>query len=169
MKRYVTLLEIKWGLIFTFVTLVWMIFEKYIGWHDVYIDQHAILTNVFILFAIAIYIFALLDKRKHHYQGFMTWKEGFLSGLVISFVIAIMSPFIQVIIHAWISPDYFPNAIYYGINKLGKPPEEMQAYFNLQSYMWQSTLGALIIGTIISAVVAIFVKKNRPAFGKQPI
>jgi hypothetical protein len=36
----------------------------------------------------------------------------------------------------------------------------MEAYFTIQSYLWQSALGAIFIGAITSALVALFVKKK---------
>ncbi len=39
MKKYAT--EIKWGLIFTIVALLWMVFERLMGWHGENIAQHS--------------------------------------------------------------------------------------------------------------------------------
>ena len=56
-------IEIKWAIIFALATLLWMAFEKSMGWHDVLIEKHAIYTNFFAIIAIAVYVLALLDKR----------------------------------------------------------------------------------------------------------
>lgn len=40
-------IEIKWALIFSAVTLLWMTGEKLVGLHDKYIDYHLYLTNLF--------------------------------------------------------------------------------------------------------------------------
>ena len=66
-KRYQT--EIKWAIIFTVIMLMWMTLEKVIGLHSEHIDKHAIYTNFFCIPAIAVYVFALLDKRKTDYYG----------------------------------------------------------------------------------------------------
>ena len=58
------LIEIKWAIIFTIIALLWMMFEKSMGWHDALIAKHALYTNWFGLIAILVYIVALLDKRK---------------------------------------------------------------------------------------------------------
>ncbi len=39
------LIEIKWGLIFVIMMLLWMYFEKAMGWHDEYIADHATYPN----------------------------------------------------------------------------------------------------------------------------
>jgi hypothetical protein len=44
--------------------LLWMGVERLIGLHDEHIASHAIYTNFFAIFAIAIYVFALRDKKK---------------------------------------------------------------------------------------------------------
>jgi hypothetical protein len=56
-------IEIKWGVLFILVGLIWMVFEKTMGWHDAYIDKQATYTNFIAPIAIAIYVFALLDKK----------------------------------------------------------------------------------------------------------
>lgn len=38
--------------------------------------------------------------------------------------------------------------------------EDAQAYFNLESYMVQSTVGALMMGIVTSAIVAVFVRSK---------
>ena len=38
--------------------------------------------------------------------------------------------------------------------------EDAQAYFNLESYMVQSDVGALMMGIVTSAIVAVFVRSK---------
>lgn len=152
--------EIKWGVIFSVVMILWMVFERMMGWHDQHIDQHMVLTNLFAIPAIAVYVFALLDKRKSDYRGRMTWKEGFISGLYITLVVALLSPLVQILIHTVISPDYFQNVIDYSVNSGEQTREAAEDYFNLQSYMVQGLIGAIIMGVFTSAIVAAFTKKS---------
>jgi Mn2+/Fe2+ NRAMP family transporter len=153
-------IEIKWGVIFTIVALLWMVFEKLLGWHDEHIDKHYIYTNFFSIPAVLVFVFALLDKRKNFYKGKITWLEGFLSGLGISIIVAILSPLSQYITSEVITPEYFPNVINHVV-EVGKMTQtEAENYFNLQNYMMQSALGGLLMGAITSAIVALFVKKK---------
>lgn len=158
MKKYAT--EIKWALIFCAAALAWMVFEKAMGWHGPNIEQHPYMTNIFGLIAIVIYVFALREKRQK-LGGQMTWKQGFMSGLIISIIVALLSPLTQWLTHAVISPEYFPNAIAYSV-EVGyhDSPEAAAEYFNLQSYMMQSGIGAVIMGVVTSAIVAIFLRRN---------
>ena len=157
MKKYAH--EIKWGLIFTAVALVWMVLEKALGWHDEKIAQHATLTNIFAILAIAVFVFALLEKRKK-LGGVMSWKEGFISGLLISVVVAILSPLAQWVTHALITPDYFNNAIAFAVESGKSTQEQAESFFNLSSYMVQASIGGLVMGLITSAIVALFVRKK---------
>ncbi|HEY9184856.1 MAG TPA: DUF4199 domain-containing protein [Salegentibacter sp.] len=158
MKNYA--IEIKWGFIFFVVSLLWMYFEKAMGWHDTLISQHAIYTNFFGLFAIAIYLFAIYDKRKNYFQGKMSWKQGFVSGVILTIIVAILSPLGQYITHEFITPNYFENAIAYSAENSRMEQEDAEAYFNLQSYIIQSVAGALMMGVVTSAIAALILKRK---------
>lgn len=153
-------LEIKWAIVFTIMMLLWMYFEKTAGLHDVHIDQHAIYTNLVIIPAVLVYVLALLDKRKNYFNGKMTYMQGFISGLIISVFIAILTPLSQWITVTYISPEYFENAIHYTVSNNKMSSEEAVAYFNLNNYIVQSSIFAPIMGILTSAIVAIFTKKK---------
>ena len=157
MNKYI--IEIKWGLIFTAVALLWMVVEKLLGWHGEKIAQHATYTNLFAIIAIAVYVFALLEKRKE-LSGVMSWKEGFVSGVIITIVVTILSPVSQWVTHQIISPEYFPNVINYVVESGNMTREAAEAFFNLNSYMVQASIGGLVMGLITSAVVALILKNK---------
>ncbi len=156
MQKYKT--ELKWGLIFMGVTLVWMLLERLVGLHSTHIEKHATYTNLFAPIAIAVYVFALRDKRATDLGGKMTYKEGLISGLVISLIVGVLSPLGQLIMAYLISPHYFENAINHGVANGLTTLEEAKAYFNLKNYIIQSTIFAPVMGVITSAIVAIFLK-----------
>lgn len=151
--------EIKWGIIFTLTALLWMVLEKALGWHDEQIAKHAIYTNLFAIPAIVIFVFALKEKQDKDYNGHMTWVQGFVAGVVISLFVALLTPLSQYLTHSFITPDYFSNAIEHAVSQ-GQDRGQMEAYFNLNSYLFQSALGAVIMGVVTSAIVALFLKKK---------
>lgn len=153
-------IEIKWGVLFVLVGLIWMVFEKAMGWHDVNIDKHATYTNFIAPIAIAIYVFALLDKKRNFYHGKMTYMQGFVAGLVITLVVVIFSPLSQYITSTYITPDYFKNVIEYSVSSGQMEQQAAEEYFNLTSYMIQSVIGASIMGVLTAAIVAIFVRSK---------
>lgn len=158
MRRYA--IEIKWALIFTAVSILWMVFEKLMGWHGPRIEQHAMLTNLFAIPATAMCVLTLLEKRKKYYNGVMSWKQGFFTGLRMTLIVVALSPVAQIITTNVISPEYFPNVIAYAVSSGYMTQEEAEAFFGLRNYIVQSMIGGLVIGTATSAVVAIFTRKK---------
>lgn len=153
-------IEIKWALIFILSMLAWMFFEKSMGWHDEKIADHATYTNFFAIPAILVYVFALLDKKKNFYSGVMSYKQGVVSGLIITVIVTVLSPLAQYITSTIITPDYFPNVIEYAVSSRKMTQADAEAYFNINSYMIQSVIGALVMGLVTSLIVAIFVKSK---------
>ena len=160
MKKYQ--IELKWALVFVGMTLIWMIGEKLLGYHSEKIAQHEVITNFIALPAIAVYVFALLDKKKNFYNGQMNYLQGFISGIIISVIVAAISPLTQYLTSVVISPEYFPNIIKYSVDNGKATQAEAISYFNLKSYITYGVIGALGMGAVTSAIVAIFVKsKNK--------
>jgi hypothetical protein len=158
MKKYS--LEIKWGLIFVAMMLIWMVGERLAGLHDENIHLHAIYTNFIMIPAIAVYVFALLEKRRVAYNGVMTYKQGFISGLIITAVVTVISPLTQIITSLVITPEYFENVIAYTVSEGMMTEEAARAEFNLQNYIIMSAVSAPILGLVTSALVAIFTRKK---------
>lgn len=153
-------IEIKWGIIFTLFTLLWMILERMLGWHDVHIAKHAALTNLFAIPAVILVVLALRDKRSNYFDGTMTWKQGFLTGLGLTVVIVLLSPLSMWITNSIITPNYFENVIAFSVESGKLTQEQAEKYFSMGSYIIQSTIGAAVMGTVTSAIVAFFLKKK---------
>jgi uncharacterized membrane protein YhaH (DUF805 family) len=158
MNKYRT--ELKWGLIFTAMMLIWMIGENLTGLHDVHIDKHPIFTNLILFPAVLIFVLALREKRDKDLGGKMTWMQGFIAGLLISVVVAALSPLVQYLTHVIISPQYFENAIAYSVESGNATQGEAESFFNLGSYLIQGAVGAIFMGMITSAIVSFFVRKS---------
>lgn len=153
-------IELKWGFIFIGVQLLWMVMERVSGLHSTHIDKHFIVTNFFAIVAIAVFVFALRDKRENFYDGSMSYKQGFISGVIITLIVTILTPLSQFLTSEVISPNYFANVSAYAVEQGMMTKEQAFAQFNLQSYLFQATVGALVMGVITSAIVAFFVKKE---------
>jgi len=154
-------IEIKWAFIFIVSLLLWILLERLVGLHDEHIEKHQYLTMLYSFIAIALYVFALLDKRKNFYNGAMTYKQGFITGFILTIIVTIFSPLTQWLISNVITPDYFKNMIQYSVETgYHKSIADAEAQFNLKSYIVQSTLGALIMGIITTSIVAFFTKKK---------
>lgn len=154
--------EIKWAILFSMMTLVWMVLEKLSGLHSNYIDYHLYLTNFFAIPAIWFMVMALQEKKKVYYDGQMSFKQGFISGLILSVIIALLSPLTQWIISYVISPEYFPNVIKRSV-EIGyfKSTAEAEANFNYSNYAKQGAIGALIMGIVTTAIAMIFIRSKK--------
>lgn len=152
-------IEIKWAIIFTVVGLLWMLLEKLVGLHDKYIDYHLYLTNLFAIPAILVMVLALKDKKRNFYDGQMSYKQGLITGVILSVFIAILSPLSQWIISYVITPEYFPNVIKRSV-EIGyyNSIAEAEANFNYKNYAIQGAIGALIMGIVTTAIAMIFIR-----------
>lgn len=151
--------EFKWGVIFSVMGLVWLTLEYLVGLHGKFIAWQAILTNLVAIPSVIIMVLAILEKRRV-LGGTITFKQAFLCGLGVSVVVAALSPLTTFIFHKIINPDYFTNIIRYTVEQGKATLAEAQAFFNLQSYMLQGVLAALIIGSITSLVIAAMIRKE---------
>ncbi|MCF7802095.1 MAG: DUF4199 domain-containing protein [Candidatus Marinimicrobia bacterium] len=158
MQKYKT--ELKWGVIFMVTSLVWMLLERLAGLHGAHIDKHATYTNLFAIPAIAIYVLALLDKRKRDLDGKMSYKEGVITGLIITAIVAILSPLAQWLTAVVITPGYFPAIIEYTVSQGEMSRAAAEEYFSLSSYIWIAIIGALGMGVVTSLIVAAFTRKQ---------
>jgi len=161
MNNYKT--ELKWAIYFMIVSLLWMMMERMLGWHDELIAKHAVYTNLFAVPAIIVYVLALLDKRKTDYGGVMNYKQGFMSGLIISLMVMVFSPVIQLLTTYIITPHYFPNAIANAVGSGAMTQEAAEAYFSLKSFLIQGVVGAPVMGIVTTAVVMLFIKSKQPS------
>lgn len=152
-------IEFKWAIIFSLVGLLWMVLEKISGLHGKYIDYHLYLTNLFAIPAIIVMVMALKDKKKNFYNGQMTYNQGLISGIILSVIIALISPLTQWITSYVITPEYFPNVIKRSV-EIGyfKTTAEAEANFNYPNYAKQGAISALIMGVVTTAIAMIFIQ-----------
>jgi hypothetical protein len=122
------------------------------------IEQHATYTLLYAPLAIFIYVVALWEKKRKTYGGRMTFIQGFLSGLLLTLVVVVLTPLSQYISHSLISPDYFSNIIQLTVNSGKMTLQEAEAYFNLMNYTTQSVFFAGGMGILTTVVVMIFMK-----------
>lgn len=155
-------IELRWGILFSLALMVWMLIEKNLGWHDEYIGEqlgyHFI--SLPLLYAL-VYYFALREKRESYYKGVLSWQRGVVSGIVISAVVALLSPLTQYFIYHFISPDYFQNIIAYQADNTSMTQEGAEELFTMKFYIIQAIFSSLSMGIVISAILALFLKKKK--------
>jgi hypothetical protein len=155
-------IEIKWGVIFSLVTLLWMVFEKAMGLHDTQIDKHIIYSNFFAVVAIGIYILALRDKKINFFNNEMSWKQGTVTGIYLSFVVCLLSPLVQLFTFTVVSPDFFDNMIQYNVSNKIQTSAQALSYFNMTNYIIQGSFGGLSMGIVSATIISLFIQtKNK--------
>ena len=163
-------IEIKWAIIFSVMGLVWMLLEKWSGLHDKYIDYHLYLTNLFAIPAIWVMVLALKDKKKNFHNNNIDYKQGLISGIMLSLFIAALSPLTQWITSFVITPEYFPNVIKRSV-EIGyyKTTAEATANFNYKNYAIQGTIAAFMMGLVTTAIAMIFIRTKKGTTSLSPI
>lgn len=152
--------EIKWAIAFVVMTLLWITFEKFGGFYTDRLAYHAIVTNFIAIPAILVYVLALREKKYKDYAGTMSFKQGLISGLIITAIVTFISPLTQYLVSVVIAPEYFPNVIALSVKEGKMTLEQANDYFNLKSYIIQGLIGAPIMGTVTTLIVAFFLKSK---------
>jgi hypothetical protein len=159
MKNYK--IEIKWAFIFSTMFLLWMVMEKISGLHDTYLDKQQLISMLVLIPSIIIYVLLIKDKKKNYYAGKITYNQSFVSGLMLTVFVVLLSPINQLIISYIITPDYFANIIKHTVKSGMFTQEQAEAQFNIKSYMIISIAGGLVTGVIFSAIISIMNKPNK--------
>lgn len=149
---------IKWGVIFSAMSVCWIALEKLLGFHDQRIQLHPYFTNLIFFPAVAVYVYAMRERRTE-LGGKATFKELFLFGLGVSVVVAVLAPLGQWICFTFITPTFFQNVIAAGVAQ-GHKLEELQANFNAANYRIIGVIGGLVIGAITSLILAAIMRSK---------
>jgi len=142
------------------MSTAWLFLEKVVGLHDEYIEYHPIYTNLYAIPVIWFYVLALKEKKKRHYKSKFTYKNGVLSGVILTIFIRLLSPLGTYISVEYMSPEFFDNAIKASVEMEYYTEQEAMEYFNTFNYMLQSLMFAPIFGIITTLIVSIFVRSK---------
>ena len=153
--------EIKWAFIFSMASLLWIAGEQIVGFHDKHIDKQLFVSYFFSIPTVILYIVAIHDKKTVFYKGQISWQQGMVSGVYLSFAIAVLSVLVQIVAFKIISPLFFDNMIKYMVTTKTMTNVAAADYFNLMSYCKQAVFGSLSVGVVLSAIVAYFVQTNK--------
>lgn len=153
-------IELKWAILISCASLFWMFMERLLGWHDVKIADHYWLTFLWLPIGIYLTALALKEKRRRFFGGKLTWLQGFVTGAKVTGFIVLLSPFFNWLTHKYITPKYFENIINYSVTNELSTIEAANEYFNINNYMWQSAIGSLVGGLVISAVAALILRRS---------
>lgn len=147
--------EIKWSLIYGVIYLLWMMLEKTLGFHSVKVLQEPLFNLLFIPISFIIYLLALREKKKVVFKNEIEWKEGFASGIVLSFLTTVISTTVVYLTFSFISPTFFETAI-----DMSKNKEVAEFNFNLPVFVKNNIFDKLSFGVVFTAIISYIIKSK---------
>lgn len=154
MKKYLTKYEIRWALIISILTFIWIVFEHEIGLHNGIREFNPIYSLVFVFPAFLFYIFFFIDKKRRRYKNRLRFKHAFLSGVSLTIVLFILSFPVQYIVH-YLFPPLSESSL---LN-----PDEIifKSDLSLTEKLIYWPLFTLIFGFIFSITLGLMFKRKR--------
>jgi hypothetical protein len=133
------------------VTFVWALIAKVLGFHSDRIASGQIFNTLIIVPSFFAYVFSIIEKSRTRYQGHITFKQGFVSGMMLTLFVTILGP-LTPLFSVMISPDFFNNAIQFVVSNKTMTEAEAVEFFNLTSFIIQGIIAAPVFGLVLSAV-----------------
>jgi hypothetical protein len=116
---------------------------------------------LFVFPAVLFFFQAIKEKKKYDYNNSMTFRQGFVCGIILSFIISLLNPLAQFVIYKSITPHFFETIIAYKIKNGYLTLENAKVYFNLKTYIIESTFIGLSKGIITGAIVSMFIRNKK--------
>ena len=155
----------KWAIRFTFLAIFWSYLEKLLGYHDIKIESQFSFGLIFGIVYITVYYLCLNEVFTKIYSNTINYKSAFKNLAALTLFIAFLSPFPHLVMHNYISPDFFANAIAYKTQIDPKNLEFAKSYFTLKSFVLNGIQVSFSIGILLAAILPVFfinrVKKNQ--------
>lgn len=153
MKKYE--IEFKWSLIFGLVYLLWMLIEKGLGYHSSKANYEPLFNLLFIPISFILYFLALKNKKKDIYNNHIDWKDSFISGIILCFLVTIISTSVVFITFNFISPSFFENAI-----ALSNQKDMAAVNFNFPVFIKNNIFDKLSFGVVFTAIISYILKSK---------
>jgi len=146
-------IELRYAVLTSLLVLLWLITEFEIGLQDKYVSVHPYISLLAYLIPVVTYRMALREKIEEKY-GKLSFKQAFISGLLMTVFCSILAVPIQLGFHKLVNPDFFETMIMYSTEHSHYSLEQAAHYFNLQNYIIESVIGTFFVGAIISLILA---------------
>uniref|UniRef100_UPI00404980E0 DUF4199 domain-containing protein n=2 Tax=Flavobacterium sp. TaxID=239 RepID=UPI00404980E0 len=153
-------IEFRWAFTYLLAQTLWIMLEKTLGFHQEKIQYQPVFSMLFIFVLILIYTLAIREKKAKVYQGNMTWREGFVSGLMLTLIMALFTTMTEYTKHNVISP-YFLDNMKALILKEGKMSvENANEFFSFSNTLSQSIFYVISVGVVITSIVSLIVRSK---------
>ena len=169
--------EIRTGILLGVGLFLWLLLEFFMGFHTTRIDYHPFITWLSIVIPIAGIYWSMKVKRDREYAGKISFLQALKTGFIVTSTMCLLSPIMVFVYVSAINPLFFSTMLAHskvmieGLNisivDKEKMIEESTRNFSTSSYIMQSFLGSLIMGTILSILTAALMKRNTQAFSTK--
>lgn len=152
-------IEIRWAFIYAGMVILWAVIGKILDFDNAKIEYSFVFNSLIIVPSFVIYLLEGFAKRKSQH-GTITYKQAFISGVVLSVFIMCLGVLTTIISVRIISPNYFSNAIAFFTSNKSITTEQAIQQFNLQTFIVQGIVGTIVAGMVFSLITSFIVKKN---------
>lgn len=154
-------IEMKWGLIFSAVSLVWALIGKAFAFDSDRIEYNQVFNTLILIPAVVVYWLAAIDKRNNFYGGHISFKKSFISGMMVTLFISLFGILTTLIATKLISPQLFDNLIAYTTANNLMTRLEAINQFSLTTYIVTGILAGPVTGLVFSVLVSLIIPKKR--------
>lgn len=154
-------IEFKWALIFSILSIMWMVLEKILGLHNEYLLYQPYFTSLSLIPLCVIFVLALKERNVKDFEGEVSFRNAFISLFKLSFLITILSPIFYFFIFKYITPNYVKNLIFLSVEKGSYSSSvEAKASINTQMLLVINALKTFGFGLGLSFLISFFVSKK---------
>jgi uncharacterized protein DUF4199 len=147
-------IELRYAILTALVFLLWLIIEYVVGLQDTYIVFYPLASIVMaVVIPIVTYRLALIEKLEQKY-GKLTFGQAFASGFLITIFSGILAVPVLLGFHQLINPDFLETMILYSSTHSKQSIEQVAMFFNLKNYIAESVFLTMVVGTLVSLVLA---------------
>jgi hypothetical protein len=157
-------IALKYGILIVLFSLIWIGLEYLVGMQTDYVAFHPMLTLLTLLIPLMLIYFGIREAQKSA-TAYFSYGDAFKTGFTITVVVAILNPLVQWLCYTLAFPGFFETLqasseaqqLSLGIDMEVARTQAVEQY-SLGRYLWQSFVGTLVGGTVIAAIIAIFVR-----------
>jgi hypothetical protein len=147
-------IELRYSVLTSLLVLLWLILEYMTGLQDTYIAWHAIISLLLSIIIPAVtYRLALKEKIEEKYNK-LSFRQALLSGFLMTIFTSIFTIPVQWVFLKYVNPDFLESMIAYTVSSRGARAEQAAMYLNHTSYIIESAIITLVIGLVLSVILA---------------
>lgn len=154
------LIEFKWAAIYILLCIGWASLQQYMGMHTHLIQLQPFAYLIGLPF-FSMYLLTMLDERKNVYDGFLTYKEGYMAGLRLTIFILLLTPLQHYIQHTHVTPEFLHRMETHSV-QTGKMTASEAARHYSQGYYLIISMGVRALAGVGLTFLLALVCKSKP-------